>query len=663
MRFAEEILLLLVNEQHGGIDTNYPSHLLDHVFAGAVLMDLALENRIDTDLDHLILVNPEPLGDSLLDPVLSDIAGGAANKSSEFWLERTARRGAEIREDAINRLLKRGILESGPDELVFVSQHVSRTRRYPSGTGKEKMEDVRLRIMRVLFSEDIPDPRDTMLICLADACGIIKRLLSAEEQDEVADRLELVRKMELIGQSLTQAIRQFEFPVAPPPPTKEIPRASTWEFIAAAGDLLRGDLGAFLLKQYRNLGPVFRIQLFTRRYIVLAGADANRFIARNNVHFRSREAWQSFNDSVGARVISSLDGPELIRLRRAFTKGYSLRLIENRLDEAVRITRQELGRWPQNKPVPGRYFCQRLITEQLGLLATNVSALEHIDDIIIYFETLLERHLMKRRPTLAMYSPKFRRARRSMEKFGRRIMDEHRPEKRRGHPPDFIDELLELHRNDPYFYSETDLIFGVLGPFVAALDTLVNILSFVLYELCKQPGLLARVTAEADDLFARGIPDITDLRRLDVTHRVALETLRLHNIALVTPRTVSNSFEFAGYRVPAGAELLVAFALVHLMPEYYPAPERFDIDRYTKDRAEHKQQKGIYAPWGVGAHQCLGSSLAETLLALNVATIVHDTTPVLHPPGYKLKVKHLPVAHPAASFRFKLAGREKQSRQ
>ena len=92
LRFAEEILLLLVNEQHGGIDINYPPHLLDHVFAGAVLMDLALENRIDTDLDHLILVNPEPLGDSLLDPVLADVVGGPANKSSGFWLERTARR-------------------------------------------------------------------------------------------------------------------------------------------------------------------------------------------------------------------------------------------------------------------------------------------------------------------------------------------------------------------------------------------------------------------------------------------------------------------------------------------------------------------------------------------------------------------------------------------
>ena len=412
-----------------------------------------------------------------------------------------------------------------------------------------------------------------------------------------------------------------------------------------------------MLKQYRNLGPVFRIEALNKRYIVLAGPDANEFIERNNIHFRSREAWHSFYDDVGARVISSMDGPEHIRMRRTVTKGYSIQLIKNRLDEAIRITRQESGRWPQNKPVPGRYFCQSLVTEQLGLLATNVSSREHLDDIIIYFETLLDRHLARRRPTLARYSPRFRRARRSMEKFCRQVMDAHQPEERRGQPPDFVDELLELHRNDPQFYPETDLTFGVLGPFMAAMDTLVNVLAFILYELCKQPELLADVTAEADDLFARGIPDITDLRRLDVTHRVALETMRLHNIVTILPRTVPNSFEFAGYRVPAGADLFLATTMVHLMPEYYPDPKRFDIDRYSEGRAEHKQRKGIYMPFGAGTHKCLGSSLAEALLAVNVATLAHDNTLALHPTGYKLKIKRFPVPHPAGSFRFKMARR------
>ena len=50
LRFAEEILLLLLNEEQGDLAPVLSPHSLNVVLAGAVLMDLALEDRIDTDL-------------------------------------------------------------------------------------------------------------------------------------------------------------------------------------------------------------------------------------------------------------------------------------------------------------------------------------------------------------------------------------------------------------------------------------------------------------------------------------------------------------------------------------------------------------------------------------------------------------------------------------
>ena len=78
LRFAEEIVLLLLNDDDGRFArvSRWP---LDYALAGGVLMDLALENRIDTDLENLILVDATPVGDSLLDLTLADIeAGGEA---------------------------------------------------------------------------------------------------------------------------------------------------------------------------------------------------------------------------------------------------------------------------------------------------------------------------------------------------------------------------------------------------------------------------------------------------------------------------------------------------------------------------------------------------------------------------------------------------------
>ena len=69
LRFVEEITLLLLHDDDGRF-ARVPSWSLNYALAGGVLMDLAMENRIDTDLEHLILLDAAPTGDSLLDPTL-----------------------------------------------------------------------------------------------------------------------------------------------------------------------------------------------------------------------------------------------------------------------------------------------------------------------------------------------------------------------------------------------------------------------------------------------------------------------------------------------------------------------------------------------------------------------------------------------------------------
>ena len=77
LRFAEEIMLLLLDDTSG--DFAPVSELsLQCALAGAVLMDLALENRIDTDTERLILLDKTPTGDDLLDPTLANIAESTA---------------------------------------------------------------------------------------------------------------------------------------------------------------------------------------------------------------------------------------------------------------------------------------------------------------------------------------------------------------------------------------------------------------------------------------------------------------------------------------------------------------------------------------------------------------------------------------------------------
>ena len=177
---------------------------------------------------------------------------------------------------------------------------------------------------------------------------------------------------------------------------------------------------------------------------------------------------------------------------------------------------------------------------------------------------------MRQRPGLILRTPRMRRARKRMEELQDMVMAHHIDEGRADR--DLIDDLLELHRNDPQFFPETDLQLALLGPFFAGIETSANTASFMLYALLKHPDLLERLTSEADALFDQGPLTSEGLRRLDVTKRVLMETLRMYPVIPGLPRTAANSFEFGGYTVPFGSKILVGNTVPHHLPQILSQP-------------------------------------------------------------------------------------------
>ena len=208
LRFAEEVTLLMLNDEDGGF-VRVPGWSLQCAYAGAVLMDLALENRIDTDVSKLVLIDPTPVGDDLLDPILAQIAATSETHDARHWVEQIADSAEQIRERALGRLVEGGILRREEDRFLWMFQ----SRRYPIVDGEADRE-VKLRIMEVLFGNDIPHPRDVVIICLADACGILRELLSARELERASERIEQVRRLDLIGQAVSNAVWDIQSSIA-----------------------------------------------------------------------------------------------------------------------------------------------------------------------------------------------------------------------------------------------------------------------------------------------------------------------------------------------------------------------------------------------------------------------------------------------------------------
>ena len=418
------------------------------------------------------------------------------------------------------------------------------------------------------------------------------------------------------------------------------------------------DMQGFLTGQYLELGPVFRLRLLHRKFTVFAGPEANVFFNTEGAKYlRSREPWADMVKELDVQhTVASLDGPNHQRLRQAHISSSSRSYILENVGEVVDITRRDISGWPLDRPIPGFYTFQRIGTEQIGKLNTGFSALEYLDDLIVFIQTTFMVRLQHTRPALLLYTPRYRRARKRIDEMCSRIIAAHDPEQRRGTPPDLIDDLIAVHQADPEFLTEKDLKAAVLLPFDANLDGFGMICALMLYFLLKHSDLMERMTEEADKFFANGIPDADSLRQLDVTRRVAMETLRIYPPFPSLPRAAAESFDFGGYNIPEGELLVLATALPHQLPNLFPDPERFDIERYTPERMEH-HQPGAYAPWGVGPHKCPGDNFAQISIVLTVATILHHLELSLDPPGYELKMGQGLGPRPVDSLRFRVIRR------
>ena len=674
LRYADELLLLLIDDKRGDL-IPIPERSLRCALAGALLMDLALEGRIDTDPDYLSLLDATPLGDDLLDPVLAEIAQADAVRHARFWVAHVAQRADDIRDKTLARLTEQGILEAEEGGFFAFLPSVSRTRRYPANQAMR--EDVQLRIMRVLFSDDIPDPGDVVIVGLADACGVFERLLPPAEYEAAQERIALLGRMDLLGRAVTEVIEHGGREGAVPDARRRpVPKAQPPVISVLLGT-------PFIRREYLRLGPIFEIEKnaltralesffitrplgrrgmrYDRKLIVMAGPEANRFFQKNDkAFFRSREFWMAFDEQFDVRATRatlSMSGEDHFRMRRVKRPGYARRMGEQQVPGIVDVMRGEIASWPTDRPIPTTAMTKRLVYNLMCRVMAGISAPEYYDDFITLFEAAFKCILGLYPGRLARR--RLRRARARLDELTARILRLHEPEHRGDRPRDVIDHLLTTHRGDPSFLPETDLGIVVLEPIFAPLDTLAHSLSFMLYELLKHPDLMGRAQAEADALFEHGEPTVQGIHELDVIRRVYLETLRLYGTVPRTVRTVANSFEFSGCTVPAGRQVILDFTLTHHLPEFFADPEQFDIDRFAPPRNEHRQT-AVYMPYGVGTHRCLGEDLAEFVTLTAMATLLHDVRLELDPPDYTLtgwKIKGLPTRHPGKSFKFRLVRR------
>ena len=662
LTLPEELILMLLNEENGYFH-QVPGWNLNCAVAGAVLAELSLLSRVDTDMESLFLVDPTETGDPALDPILKAIASEPLPRNTQFWIERLAPRAEAVVDLTLDRLVALKILEYHDGEFWTLARTGWQTEVYDHSKDGTAGQFIKTRISRAIFMNEIPDPRDIIIICLVNTCDVFRFIFQLDETSE--ERIQLICKMDVIGRSIADAVsHNLASPLLRHSTlNKKIPAVQLRKLLFNP-HVRTGNISALFADLKQEYGPVFELRLpFAKPLIFLAGPGINHWAHRHGrMDLRVRDYIADFEKVYGAHgILPSMDGADHFRLRRALSPAYSRAKIAGQLGRVYHYARKFMADWTVGDSYPATRMCRRMVNAQFSPLVISVDSQDIFDDLTSYKERALVVYVMKALPKFMLQTPKMKRGAKAIDTLLERIQSVHTPAQRAGCPRGLADDMLSLHASDPQLVPESSLRFALSMSLMGSVYT-GDALSLAVYAMASQPALYDRIRSEADALFKNGDPDIEDFTSaaIDVTHRFLTECLRMYPPIPASIRNVANSCVVEGYELPAGAQICIAQTAPHYMDDTFPDPFSFDIDRYLPPRNERKGSG--YAPYGLGPHTCVGIQWMYLQLTVNLLLIAHYFTIEVSPANYKLRFSPLPSLKPSKKLKFRIAEQRRELR-
>lgn len=203
LTLPEELLLITLDDNSGKLFASAKPYAIDIAIAASLIMELTLNGRIDTDSEKLFVISSEPTGNQILDDTLAEINAEKASLPTSAWITRIGQKGENLIQLITQSLVDRGVLKSVEKRLLWVFK----TRVYPPASGIEERE-VRARVMQLINSDEIPNPRDSLIVGLLQATSLMNHLLTPDELERLKVRIDNIVNLEEINRSLSASVQE-----------------------------------------------------------------------------------------------------------------------------------------------------------------------------------------------------------------------------------------------------------------------------------------------------------------------------------------------------------------------------------------------------------------------------------------------------------------------
>ncbi|XP_078444445.1 abscisic acid 8'-hydroxylase 3-like [Wolffia australiana] len=394
------------------------------------------------------------------------------------------------------------------------------------------------------------------------------------------------------------------------------PGSMGWPWIGETHKFYTEDPNVFFAAKKQRYGEIFKTNLLGYPCVMLANPEAARFVLSTQAHLFKPTYPKSKETIIGPWALFFHQGAYHSRLRKHVQGSLSPEAIRFLVPDINAMVISLLSSF-QERTVTTFHEMKKLSFE-VGILAIFGRGLgkqckEELTEC--YCVAVKGYNSFPNRFPGTPYS-KAVEARKRLGEIIRRVMKER---KEGSLEKNLLDVLMATQDGNGVTLSDDQIADNVIGILFAAQDTTASAMTWIIKYLYENPKLLEAIKEEQASVTVPGEGSDRSLtweqmRRMGLTHRVIMESLRMASIISFTFREAVADVEYKGYLIPKGWKVMPLFRNIHHSADFFLEPEKFDESRFMTSPLP-----GTFLPFGSGLHACPGNALAK----VEMITLIH----------------------------------------
>jgi cytochrome P450 len=395
---------------------------------------------------------------------------------------------------------------------------------------------------------------------------------------------------------------------------------------------------------YREYGPVHKASLTFQKFVVALGPEfIQQLMLDSDRSFSARMGYDSPLGDFFAGGLLMRDFDEHKFHRRIMQTAFKIDAMRTYVDLMHPIIDRQVGHWGD---IPAFHFYPNIKTLLLDVGAKVFLGMDmEGEETKALNQSFLEMNegvlALVRKDWPGLLYRKGMNGRRDLEKFFLGLVPGRRGKEGSDMATFFANEKTE----DGDYFSDKVVGEHLIFLLLAAHDTTTSALTMAAYYLANDQAWqdrlreelkgLGRPELEYDDL-GHNVPDLDHCFK---------EILRMNPPVPMLMRRTVKEVEVGGYRLAPHTMVQISPLYTHRMEQWWTNPHDFDPDRFARE--EHKQHSFLWAPFGGGAHKCIGLHFADMLFKCTLAKLVQGyRIRFAKEDQYPSRIQHFPFAKP-----------------